>query len=216
MAILMRGPRIALAAGLAFLGIAVGLTLLHSPMVVAGTNRPAGEPEETVGATNHSAGYCQAGERLPQGSSAIRVWLGAIYGPRVRVEVSSNGRSVTGGESPSGWVGGEVTVPVKPLPRATADAVVCVSFRLREEWVILQGNATRPAIAARHDGAPIAGRVWLEYLRPGTRSWASLVGSTARRTGLGRALAGTWIVILALALLVATLALASSLILREL
>jgi hypothetical protein len=216
MASLMRGPRIALAVGLAVLGIAVGLTLLHSPMVVAGTNRPAGEPEESVGATTHSASYCQTGERLPRGTSAIRVWLAAIYGPRVSVAVGSDGQPVTRGESSSGWVGGAVTVPVKPLPRATADAIVCMSFQLREETVILQGSATPPAIAAQYDGKPIAGRIWLEYLRPGTRSWASLVGSTVRRMGLGRAFAGTWIVIVALALLAAAVALASKLILREL
>jgi hypothetical protein len=211
-----RIPRIALTSGLAFLCIAIGLTMLHSPMVVAGTNRPVGEPEEPVGITNRSASFCQAGERLPRGTSGIRVWLGAVYGPRVSVAVSSNGRPVTGGESASGWVGGSVTVPVKPLPRAVSNAVVCMSFRVREETIVLQGNTTPPAIAARDDGEPIPGRIWLEYLRPGTRSWASLVPSVVRRMGFGRAFAGTWIAFVVLALLAAAAAVACSLVLREL
>ena len=58
--------------------------------------------------------------------------------------------------------------------------------------------------------------MWIEYLHPGTRSWLSLAGEVARHMGFGRAGAGTWVVFLALALLVAAAGLASRLLLREL
>jgi hypothetical protein len=212
----MPGVRIALAAGLALMGIAIGLTLLRSPASVAGTNRIAGQEEEPIGSTDQSARYCQAREALPRGTSAIRVWLYAARGPRVSVVVSSHGRTLTSGAQGSGWTGGSVTVPVKPLSRAVSHATVCVSFRLRDETVFVQGNATPAAFAAHDGGQALAGRIWIEYLRPGGSSWASLAGSIARRMGFGRAAAGTWVAFLALALLATVAALASSLVLREL
>jgi hypothetical protein len=208
--------RIALATGLALMGIAIGLTLVRSPASVAGTNRIAGQAAEPIGSTEHSASYCQAGEVLPQGASAIRVWLYAAPGPRVSVVVSAGGHALTSGELGSGWTGGSVTVPVKTLPRTVSGAEVCVSFALRDETVFVQGNATPSTIAARDGNRALGGRIWIEYLRPGASSWASLAGSIAHRVGLGRAAAGTWVVLLALALLAAVAALASRLVLTEL
>ena len=197
----MRRVRIALVAGLTLLAIAIGSTLAHAPMTVARTNKIAGQPEEAIASSKEGSSYCEPGETLPRGTSALRIWLDAVYGPRVTVEVSADGRPITSGVRGSGWVGGSVTVPVRALPRTVSGTRVCVSFAAQDETVVVQGNS---------------GRMWIEYLRPGSSSWASLVSSTARRMGLGRAGAGSWVVFVALALLAAVVVLASRLVLGEL
>jgi hypothetical protein len=211
----MLSVKVALAVGLALLSIALALTLLQSPIGVARTNRIPGKAEETIASTDHSASYCQSQEVLPRETAAVRIWLDAAAGPRVRVLVSSRGQRVTGGERGSNWTGSSVTVPVRPLARSISGATVCVSFSLRDETVVVQGTTTTAALAA-HDGPEaLAGRIWIEYLRPGRRSWAELASEVARHMGFGRAAAGTWVVFAALALIVAIAALASGLILSE-
>ncbi len=211
----MRSVMIALAAGMTLLAFAIGLVLAHSPMSVARTD---GSPpnEDRIAVTATGATYCQAHELLPQNTSAIELSLSAFTGPRVRVLVSVDGHPVTGGIRGSGWTGREVTVPVKPLLRAVPEATVCASFRVHDESVTVFGTAAPHALAARDGPHTLPGKMWIAYLRPGTRSWASLAPSIAHRMGLGRAGAGTWIVLLALALLAAVAALASNLVLKQL
>ncbi len=211
----MRSVKLALLAGFALLAIALALTLLRSPLTVAATNRVPGR-ETAIGGTTAGATYCQAGEVLPRESSAIRIWLNAAAGPHVSVVVYAGEHAITSGSRPSIWIGGAVTVPVRPLAHTVAGTRVCVSFRVHDETVGFQGRPT-PADVAAHDGQrALEGRLTIEYLRPGGRSWLSLAGEVARRMGLGRAAAGTWIVLVALALFAAAVALASRLIVREL
>jgi hypothetical protein len=212
----MRRVTIALVAGLTLLAITIGLILAHAPMTVAGTNRPAGQPEQPIAVSHEYSSYCQAGETLPQGTSALRVWLDTIYGPRVEVAASSHGRRLTSGERGSGWVGGSVTIPVRPLARTVSGVTVCVTFRAQDETVAVQGNLTPTASATQQGGQALPGRMWIEYLRPGKHSWASLVTATARRMGLGRAAAGIWVVFLALGLVAAVIVLTATLVIKEL
>jgi hypothetical protein len=211
----MRGVRIALVGGLTLLAIALALTLSRAPLSVARANHPPGHSEQPVASTSHGGRYCQSGETLPQGTSAIRIWLDATSGPRVRVVVLAGGRAVTSGVRGSNWIGGSVTVPLEPLSRTVFDATVCASFSLHDETIIAQGNAAPAALAARFDRRALSGRIWIEDLRPGGRSWASLAPEVARDMGLGRADAGTWVVFLALALALALVALTTGLLLRE-
>lgn len=212
----MRPARIALFAGLALVAVAIGVTVLQAPMIVAGTNKSRGRVDQTIASTVSDASYCQAHEVLPRGTSAVRIWLDAAAGPRMSVAVSSAGRAITGGVRGSDWTGSSVTVPLKPLSRTVSDATVCASFRLRDETIVAQGYVTPAANAARDGRHALPGRIWIEYLRPGTRSWASMSLGIARRMGLGRAAAGRWIVLLAVALLATVVALASGLVVREL
>jgi hypothetical protein len=211
----MRSVRIALAAGLTLIVLAIGLVLVHSPASVAHTNGIPGE-EHRIAFTSHSATYCQAQELLPAGTSALRLSLSAFSGPRVRVVVSAAGHPLTSGEQESGWTSRVLTVPVRALPRAVPDATVCVSFSLHDEAVTAFGTPTSHTTAA-HDGRrALAGRMWIEYLHPGRRSWASLAPGILNRMRFGRAGAGVLVVSLALVLLVAVAALASRLVLEEL
>jgi hypothetical protein len=206
---------VALAAGLAVAAAAIGLTLVHTPMIVALKNGTVVQ-EESFGAVRGSIALCQAGERLPRGTSALRFWLGALTGPRVTADVVAGGRTVASGEHPSGWTGRAVTVPVRPLRYPLAGVTVCLSFQARDESVTLYGRATPANVAAYAGRQTLPGRVWIEYLRPGTRSWASLLPSIARHMQLGRTTTGAWIVVLVLVSLAAAVVLGSRLLLREL
>jgi hypothetical protein len=201
--------KIALFAGLALLAAAIGLTVSQSPASVAASNRTPGSVEP-LWSTTTGATVCQGEETLPHGTTAIRVWLDAAAGPRVRLVVYSAGREIARGTRGSNWIGGSVTVPVRPLARTVAGVTVCTSFSLRDETVSAQGNATPPAIAAREgQGHPLAGRVWIEYLRPGRRSWASLAPEVITHMGFGRGIEGDWIAYVTLVLVAAVAALSS-------
>jgi len=72
-------------------------------------------------------------------------------------------------------------------------------------------------VAARsRQGKALPGRFRIEYLRAASSSWWSQALTVARRMGLGRSPGGTWIVAPMIALMVAAIAVASRLILREL
>jgi hypothetical protein len=140
----------------------------------------------------------------------------ASIGPRVRVDVFSDGRAITSGEQVPGWTGEVVTVPVKPIPRAISAATVCVSFHLSDGRLFLLGKDTPPAIAAREGGRTLPGIMRIEYLRPGTRSWASLIPTAVTNMGFSHAVAGALVVSVVLALLAAVVLLASNLLLTDL
>jgi hypothetical protein len=211
----MRSVKIALVAVLTLLVLGVALALAHAPMSVARTNVTARE-EDRIAYTTKGATYCQASELLPHGTSAIRLSFLAFAGPRIRVVLSSGGRAITSGERGSGWTSRVVTVPVKPLAHTVSGVTVCASFRLRNVGVTVFGQAAPRAIAATNGEETLPGRMWIEYLRPGPRSWASLAPSIVTHMGFGRAASGTGIALLAIAVLATVAVLASRLVLKEL
>jgi|ERR1039458_136808 hypothetical protein len=210
----MRSVRIALAVGLTLTAIAIGVTLTRSPPLLAGTNSI---PIATrVASTSKSAGACQANEVLPANTSAVRLSLEASLGPRVIVKALSGKQILTYGERPAGWTGGVVTIPVKRVLRRTSGVKICFAFAVEHELVSIFGQGTPATVAATEGREVLPGRMRIEYLRPGDSSWWSLALSVSRRVGLGRAWAGTWIVLLLLTLTVTAATLTSWLVLREL
>jgi Predicted membrane protein (DUF2142) len=199
---LMRA-RTALIAGLVLVAIAVTATLSGSPSTVAGTNgvpvtpaRPIGHNGATtqgLAVTEGPAGICQANESLPRDTSAIRLSLESVIGPKLTVDVFSGERLLTSGAQNSGWSARSVTVPISPLVRASPDATICFAIGRSRTLVALLGAATDPRAAARtRAGRSLPGRIRIEYLQAGRTSWWSMGRSVARRMGLGRAIAGTW------------------------
>jgi hypothetical protein len=204
--------KIALAAGLALIVAAIVVTLSLSPLSVASMNSAL---NEKLASTQQASGACQSNEVLPRGTSAIRIALSAFLGPHVTVKALSGKRVVTDGARGSGWTGGVVTVPVKSVPRTIPHVRICFALALAgDETVSMYGEPSAPALAARSgEGAPLPGRVRIEYLRPGP-SWLSLSSSVARHMGLGHAGSGTWIAFFVAVLMIAVVALSSGLILR--
>jgi hypothetical protein len=206
---------VALAVGLLLMALAIVVTLSRSPLVLAGTNWVPDKGK--LAETYSSAQACQTGEVLPVGTSAIRLTLESGVGPHLRVVVLSGAHVLTGGAVGSGWIGSAVTVPVKPVSRATANVRICFTFGRTGERVALVGSPTSPATAMRdNEGHALPGRITIEYLRPGHSSWWSLAHTVAIRMGFGRAPSGGWVVLPIIALMGAVVAVSSWLVLREL
>src|SRR5580692_6763161 len=179
----MRLVRIALAAGLALVALALVLTLSGSPATLAAP-RP-GTVDQELTSTRRPMTVCQAGETLPRGTTALRLSLKALIGPRVTVEALVGARVVASGERGPGWTASAVTVPVGPIARTLPGATVCFALAVNDETVEIAGAAGPHATGALvENGQGLAGRVKIEYLRPGTRSWWSLALATARHLGL--------------------------------
>jgi hypothetical protein len=208
----MRREALALAIGLAVIALAVSVTLTASPAVVIASNV---SQRYVLGYTESGLTLCQGGETLPRDTTAIRVALESLAGPRVTLTVFAGRRVIARGQHGSGWTGRVVTFPLHPRAGATSGVVLCIAFARQNETVNVIGKLTPPSQAARNAaGSPLPGRVRIEYLRPG-RSWWSLAPSVARRLGLGRAASGTWNALLALALVAAIVVCASRLALHE-
>jgi hypothetical protein len=207
--------RLALAAGLTLMAIAIGATLTRSPIVVTGTNSipDMGELATTTGDTT----ACQADELPPRGTSAIRLTLEAVVGPRVSVTELSGTHIVARGVTGAGWTGAAVTVPLRPVARTASRVWVCFRLGSTDEPITMTGRPTNPTVAAvTGDGRPLPGRIRIEYLRAGQSSWSSIAAAVARRMGLGHTAAGTWVAPLLAAAMAAVLAGALWLTVREL
>jgi hypothetical protein len=202
--------RVALAIGLAGLALALLITLSHSPPVLAGTNSVA--PDGFVATTRGSAVFCQDGETLPGGTTAIRLWVNTNINPPVQVVVSAGSQLLTRGSQQAGRLTGAIAIPVAPVPRTVAGARLCLRFGPAVEPVRLVGGT---APTRRHGEAPAA-KIRIEYLRPGRQTWWSLLPSIARRIGLGRAPSGTWVAFVPLLLMAVAGIAALRLLLREL
>jgi hypothetical protein len=210
----MRSVRVALAAGLALTALALAVTLSQSPLGVAATNSIQGKEElETL---HRGTALCQPGETIPRGTTAIRLGMFAWLGPRVTLAAYSGNRVVTGGQRGSGWTGWVVTIPVKPLSHKVSDVKLCFATHLvRDETMKIVG-AHQSAHSAYHpNGAPLGGRVTVEYMQPSKRSWWSLASLVARHMGYGHADSGPWSVFVVIALAAAVAAAASGIVLRE-
>jgi hypothetical protein len=206
--------KVTIAIGLALIAVAVALTLTRAPASLARRNT---HEDQVLGGVDHAAEYCQSGELLPSGATAIRVHVYAEYGPRVAVTLSERGRTIAHGQQGVGWTGGAVTVPLRALARSRSPARLCIELALNgDETISLFGEQTSTALAARAGHTTLPGRITVEYLRPGRSSWWSLLPEVARRAGLGHAPSGTWGVGLAAALMAGVLALCSGLLVREL
>jgi hypothetical protein len=206
--------KIAVAVSLAGIVAAILLTLMQSPLAVVGVNTTAQEP---LAASEQSLSTCQADEMLPRGTSAIRLRIFTVTGPRVTLELIAHGRVIAHGEQEAGWTGGVVTVPVEPQPYARKGLELCFSLSLdHDETVELRGERLPGRSIALDPAGGLPGRVHVEYLRPAQSSWLSLARAIARRMGLGRAAPGAWSALLAALLMGAVALLVVGLVIRTL
>jgi hypothetical protein len=173
---------------LVLLVAAVAATLSQSPLIVARAN-PIHAVREIGAVTGHFAD-CQRDEVLPRGTTAIRISLDSVLGPRVKLRVRKGGRLLTSGERAAGWTAADVTIPVKAVDATTDAVAVCFEFSAKDESVVLAGIPTGSA----RGSARGPGLVKIEYLEPGRRTWWSLASSVAANMGVGHAWSGGWIV----------------------
>jgi hypothetical protein len=206
--------RVALTIGLVLIAGAVALTLTQAPASLA---RRSTNEDQVLTTTRRRAVTCQSGETLPRGTSAIRVHIFAEYGPEVALQVLQHGQLIAHASQQAGWTGGAFTVSIAPPASTLTGVTLCYRLALNGDETLSQlGEATSPHIAAHEGTTVLPGRVTVEYLRPGSSSWWSLVQPVARRMGLGHIPSGRWSVGLVAALMAGVLALCSGLIVREL
>src|ERR1700733_8783751 len=179
---------LALAVGLTVLAITIVAVMSRSPPVVSRTN--TAPIVGHVVAISDDFQTCQRDELLPAGTTAIRLSLEALLGPPVLLHVVDQGTVLASGRVGAGWSRQSVTVPVRPLRRAVADTRVCFTVVDRHETVYAKGDPYAGVPDAGTDG-----RIRIEYLRPGGRSWWALAPSIARRMALGRSPSGVWVVL---------------------
>jgi hypothetical protein len=227
---LLRGKRnvkITLAAGLVLMAAVAAIVLTRAPPSVVGADGPP--PDTRLGLTTGDSTICQADETVPQGASAIRLSVVAFYGANVHVTAYSGSQPLTEGSRGPNWTGASVTVPVRRVSSAFSDVTLCVALGPNSEPLLLTGRATpaqyaavvlrghEPTSAIRANaGEVLSGRMTVEYLATGNRSWWSRALSVARHLGLGHFVSGTWLALLAAALVAAVGLLAMRLTLREL
>lgn len=206
---------ITLALGLVLIVVALIVVVLQSPDVVISSNSTI--VTEELGLFHEHTAVCQAEERLPAAAAAARVSLGAIAhpGPEISVSISQNGHIVATGHRGGGWLGASLVLPLTPRRAALADTTICLTRGPATLPVELTGGVATSARAATVNGKTLAGRLRVEYLRRGQRSWLSEAEHVARRLGLGRSPAGTWIVLPLLAMMAAAIALCVWLLMRE-
>ena len=193
-------------------GLLLGVLLQTPDRVIASNSvTVAGE----LGSAPGGATVCQAGERLPPSTQALRLSLAAYLGPAVSLSVVHEGAVVARGEHSAEWVSGSLTFKLRPAVRAETAATICITRDSRRLALGLLGGASAPAIAATESGTPLAGRMRVEYLTRGNRSWLSQAENVARRLGLGHSPGGTWIVFLLIAMMAGACILGTRLLIGE-
>jgi hypothetical protein len=225
--------KITIALGVVLLAVVGAVTLSDAPpRVVRSVGRElVGRGEnEPIGFTTSHLVVCQTNETLPAGVVGVRLWMRAFYGTPVHLALYQGSQILATGVHSAAWTGQSVTVPVTPLPHEVSNVVLCFAIGPNSEPVTILGaeaparlravsarskNLSEPGVGVT-EGEPLAGRIEVEYLAAGNGSWWSRMVAVARRMGLGRAITGTWIALLAAALMAATATLAIRHALREL
>ncbi len=211
--------RIALAAGLALLAIALLATLSRAPLEVIRSNQPAAESIEPhiAGIAAGKARVCQEDELVPAGTSAIDLSARTdTMGPALTVRVLSGGRVISEGSRAAGWRGPGLTVRVATIAHTVPHATVCFTTGTLLEMLGMRGEKTARAVGLISDGRRVAGRMKIRYLRRNPGSWFSTARSVARRMGLGHAPGGAWGALLPALAMIAAAVLTAWLLLREL
>jgi hypothetical protein len=209
----MRSAKIALGVSLSLVAIAIGVVLSHSPLTVAGANAVQA-PLYRNGTVVPNASRCQSAGTVPQGTTAVRISVGANVDPRITAKIFAGSRLLTQGErGAGGGVNASATVPVQRVPSTTHDAVLCMTLGPDPEAVGVRGIPRQPATNGTYRLQDVELRT--EYLRPSRRSWWSRISSIAHRFGLGRAAGGSWVGFLVLALTLTLVVLTCRLTLKE-
>jgi len=204
-----------LAIGLVVIVATLVAVLLGTPNEVIATNSVTVAQE--LGFFHEHTRVCQGGERLPASTTALRVSLGAIAhpGPAVAVTISHVGVLAATGHRNGGWVSSSLTLPLEPRIATPTEATVCLRRGAGGMPVEIAGNTAPSGTAATVNGRPLPGRMRIEYLTHGDRSWLSLVKRVSRRMGLVRTPSGGWIVIPLVLLMAIAAGLGAWLLMRE-
>lgn len=160
---------------------------------------------------------CEPGELLPGDTGGLRLAAdsGAYAGPRLSVHVFSPQGSVSSGELAPGWRSGAVLIPIRRVARTLPSAIVCLR-NAGSRPVSFGGSAPASGFVIELAGKPFGGRLRIEYMRPGSESWLSLLPALVHRFSLAKSdIVRHWSWIAVLVLMLLAVGLATSIVLRE-
>lgn len=160
---------------------------------------------------------CEPGELLPGDTGGLRLMAdsGASAGPRLSVHVFSPQGLVSSGELAPGWRSGAVLIPIRRVARTLPSTIVCLR-NAGSSPVSFGGSAPASGFVIELAGKPFGGRLRIEYMRPGSESWLSLLPTLAHRFSLAKSdLARHWAWIAVLVLMLLAVGLAARTMLRE-
>jgi hypothetical protein len=182
--------RVLVGAALVVVVIGVAAALSESKQRLAGSNNVP--PSHFVVTVPRGGEACQPGEFVPADSRELRLMVGTYHRPvpRLEVELRAPGAPAVHGVLPAGRTEGWVEIPLERTTGAAPGATLCLR----------NGGAHRIVVAGTHTGPfarvgrrRSAGRMRIEYLRPGRESWWALVPTIEHRFGLGKAgFVGGW------------------------
>jgi hypothetical protein len=201
--------RVVLAGGLLVIVLVLCLTLLESAPRRSGTDLT---PEYAF-VTGISAGgsICQNQEILPEDTAALVMTIGSYGkpGPPLRVTVADEaGRQLTRGGLPAGWRQGTVRIPVAHVANSTGNVTVCL-HDLGPGGIAVGGDPGDPGYSILVNGHSFFAHLRIEYMRPGSESWFSLLPAIVHRFSLGKSnLVRHWAAVATLLAVLASIALA--------
>lgn len=206
-----RRRTITLAIALGLLALALVAALSHaSERRIITNDMPA---YASLGTATEGDTICQDDELIPSGTAALRIGLDGdrTQAPPVQVTVSSGGAVLASGGAGARWDEHEtIFVPLAPALRENVTGTVCVAlvpgpgtperYKLRG-WILTR----LPRVTI--DGRATSGRIHLEYLAAGTRSWWSFASTVVHRLDRGHAWSGPSVVVLLALLMITPIAL---------
>jgi hypothetical protein len=178
--------RAVVAIGLLAVALAAFITLARSAPRRAGTNLTT----DTGFVIPLAAGQqlCEPGELVPGDTAALRVSAssGAQPGPRLDLSVTDARGTVSAGGVPAGWRSGTLTIPLSRVRQTVPGAQICLVNRGHLQ-VLFGGSVPDSNFYLALGGRPFNGRLRIEYMRPGSESWFSLLPTLMHRFSLAKA-----------------------------
>jgi hypothetical protein len=204
-----------LAVGLTAIGVGVVVVLSQRPLAAVASNSIAGKRYIELEEEKHRLSSCQPAGVVPRGTSAIRVAVeGTYYSPPLTLRVLSGSRVIReathrGGGPPAP----NVTVGVASFASALHGGRICIAVGPTLGVVRYSGEPNPSAIGSK---SPLAqAELHVEYLRPGSQRWWSMLSSITHDLGFGRAPSGDWVAFLVIFLMLGVVVVVSRLVLDE-
>jgi hypothetical protein len=160
---------------------------------------------------------CEPGELLPGDTGGLRLAAdsGIYPGPRLAVHIFSAQGAVSSGGLAPGWRSGRVLIPIRRVAQTLPSAIVCVR-NAGSRPVSFGGSAPASGFVIELAGKPFGGRLRIEYMRPGSESWLSLLPTLVHRFSLAKSdIVRHWAWIAVLVLMLLAVGLAARTMLRE-
>jgi hypothetical protein len=180
---------VAVAGSIALAGVLLAM-LLHSGPRRAGTDST---PDGVfVASLLGGQKACQGAERLPADTASLRITVGTYGkpGPPLGASVTAaSGQVLTSGVLKAGWRQGIISIPVRRVRTASEPVQVCFANLQRGHStpIVIAGDLGDPGYTMQIAGhTAVDARLRIDYMRPGSETWLSMLPAIAHRLTLAR------------------------------